>query len=105
MNQIKTKILGDSFYIDENLGWSIKLVVQMLVRYINFFEDQIAQSMGTERLLFVIGDLFIFQYQLSNIIEPKIYNLSKRHEAISSLLELVHKRHLKMTNNCMDFIC
>jgi hypothetical protein len=42
--------------------------------------------MGTERLLFVIEDLYIFEYKLINSIIPKVYELTSKNTTIIELL-------------------
>ena len=63
---ISSKILGDRGEFIKNevklQEWVIKLIAKMVSRHLKFYQDQVesGQSMGTERLLFVIEDLFKF---------------------------------------------
>jgi hypothetical protein len=45
-----------------NSKWVLKLCCQIIARHMKFLEDQVdsGASMGTERILFVIEDLYKF---------------------------------------------
>lgn len=78
---ITTKVLTDNFVGSPK--WLIKLTSQIIARYLKFLEDQVLQgsNMGTERIMFVIEDLFKLQGKKRIIIE-KLANLVKNHEKV-----------------------
>jgi len=76
------KVLGEAYFIRNEPkidAWTVKFLCQMSIRYFRFFEDQLEEkssgssaAMGTERVLFVIDDVFRLREILLTEIAPKV---------------------------------
>jgi len=60
------KCLSEEVYVPEIGDSLIKLSIQFSVRYLNFITDQVKEkkTMGTERILIILDDLFKHQESL-----------------------------------------
>ena len=76
------KVLGEAYFIKNEpkiAAWTLKFLCQMSIRYFRFFEDQLEEkssstnaAMGTERVLFVIDDVFRLREILFSEVIPKM---------------------------------